>query len=635
MTASSVPNTSTNANVLPGKSGPGFSPTPANAAAQASAATGDVSSPARSARSKGYAIFDTDLAGLGPAKVVNGPSTSATGADATNTAGPLTRPTFSPFDSDTLPIPIPGAKRKFGLSSDGKYALGQDNAKYSPVTAAKFGLPDEFRLGMESPSTGVFSPPPSALLPSSLFSEDGQGHRWDGEAESEGGHGSFKGLVNSTSPGGPSLRQFGNGTSPGQWTNGTSPGQWNGNGTSPGRWEKDADGWVNEAKPVPQVNTKGWDIKHASVNSRDSNQSHDSWGTDAEGWVGENGSMRRRWANDSGVWAPRTEGRARSGSAESRFEIPVGRPRSDSHDGHRLSTGGDSGYHTATNHSASAHPKKRHSGSSSGDDIPQDVSLTGLSFAPQFLQQSPVSGSADASVSSFGQGIFSLPSHLSTRRGFDAQRASLPARVPLIREVEESEPVQSTESAVAASPAKARRWFPSVGAKKDEGAPRVPNVQGSGLNPDAKAFSFSPDTSKMFNFTRGRTFSMAPPAHPEPTSGSFSSLSLGSANSSTVALGNGGSGNSGTFFSSLLAFAPSPAEREALQRALGTNGITRTLSNTSARSPFTSPHASARSSAVDLSDKAALAWGESPVTPVVQKRTWFPVRKKAAAEETE
>ncbi|KAG8677988.1 hypothetical protein FRC08_018156 [Ceratobasidium sp. 394] len=142
----------------------------------------------------------------------------------------------------------------------------------------------------------------------------------------------------------------------------------------------------------------------------------------------------------------------------------------------------------------------------------------------------------------------------------------------------------------------------------------------------------------MFNFTRGRTFSMVPPAPtPAEPAPSFSSLSLGSANSSSVALGNGGSsGGSSSFFSSLLAFAPSPAEREALQRVLGTNGITRTLSNTSARSPFTSPITSARSSAVDLNDKAALAWGNSEgVAPVAQKRTWFPVRKKAAAEEND
>ncbi|KAG9126205.1 hypothetical protein FRC07_004423 [Ceratobasidium sp. 392] len=598
----------------------GYSPTPANAVV-------DVASPARSARNKGYAIFDPDLAGLGApkgiqspiAKGANGPDSSQPSSNpspgSTHQVAAVTRPAFSPFDSDTLPIAIP--KR-----TGGNYALVSDEAlngngtKFGP---AKF---DVFGLGMDSPTTGVFSPPPSALLPSSLFSEDGHGHqRWDGESESDGTANGQ--LTNSTSPGQLMGSHFG--SSPGHWANGTSPGQWsaNGTGTSPARWEKDADGWVNEAKSVSQGTTNGWDKP-----GKDSN-----WINELDGWAG--GESRRRWTSESstnGVWAPRAEGgRPRSLSVESGFDGPVGRPRSDSHDGHRLSSGADSGYHTATNHS---HPKKRHSGSSSGEDVAQD----NYSFAPPFLQHSPVSVNADSSISSFGQGVFGPSSHLSTRRGFDAQRVSLPTRVPLIREVEEPEPAQpATETAVVTSSTpKSRRWF---GAKKDEGNARASvAAQASGLNPDAKVFSFSPDASKMFNFTRGRTFSMAPPApasvEPAP---SFSSLSLGSANSSSVALGNGGSsGGSASFFSSLLAFAPSPAEREALQRALGTNGITRTLSNTSARSPFTSPLASARSSVVDLSDKAALAWGNGEsVTPIVQKRTWFPVRKKAAVEETE
>ncbi|QRV79395.1 hypothetical protein RhiJN_07410 [Ceratobasidium sp. AG-Ba] len=611
--------------------GANHSPTPANA-------TADVSSPARSARNKGYAIFDNDLASLGASagRVIQGPvAKGAMGGPDSNQQAPSNpspssihqvsaRPTFSPFDSDTLPIPIP--KR----ASGGNYALvsGEAGSTFNPNSAGQgkfdtFGL----ELAMDSPTTAVFSPPPSALLPSSLFSEDGQSQRWD-ETESNGQ------FANSTSPGQLIGSQFGsspgqliNGSSPGRWANGTSPSQWNtnGTGTSPARWEKDADGWVNEAKSVTQGAANGWEVKPV----KDS-----SWVTELDGWG--NSESRRRWTGESstnGVWVPRTEGgRPRSVSVESRFDAPVGRPRSDSHDGHRLSAGADSGYHTATNNS---HPKKRNSGSSSGSDVAQD----GFAFVPPFLQHSPVNGSADSSISSFGQGVFGPSNQLSNRRGFDAQRVSLAARVPLIREVEEPEPARpaTTESAVVVTNSpKARRWFSSVGgAKKDEGNPRV---QGSGLNPDAKVFSFTPDASKMFNFTRGRTFNLAPPAPESAPAPSFSSLSLGSANSSTVALGNGTNGGGGSsFFSSLLAFAPSPAEREALQRALGTNGITRTLSNTSARSPFTSPLASARSSTVDLNDKAALAWGNSSdaVTPVVQKRTWFPVRKKAAAEEVE
>lgn len=599
--------------------GVNHSPTPANA-------TTDVSSPARSARNKGYAIFDNDLASLGAStgKAIQGPVAKGgiNGPDLNQqTSNPspnsihqvVTRPAFSPFDSDTVPIPIP--KRISG----GNYALvsGETTSKFNPnpSTQSKF---DAFglSLGMDSPTTGVFSPPPSALLPSSLFSEEGNGHqRWDGESETNGKP------TNSTSPGQFIGVQLG--SSPGQLINGSSPGQW-ANGTSPGRWEKDADGWVSEAKP--QGTSNGWDAK----TTKDS-----TWVSELDSWTGSEG--RRRWTSESstnGGWAPRAEGgRPRSASVESRFDAPVGRPRSDSHDGHRLSTGADSGYHTATNN---PHPKKRNSGSSSGSDVAQD----GFSFAPPFLQQSPVTGSADSSISSFGQGVFGPPNHLSSRRGFDAQRVSLATRVPLIREVEEPELTRpaTIETAVVTNSPKPRRWFPSVGGTKKEENNNL-RAQGSGLNPDAKVFSFTPEASKMFNFTRGRTFNMAPPVSvPGPASApSFSSLSLGSANSSTVALGSGtSSGGSSSFFSSLLAFAPSPAEREALQRALGTNGITRTLSNTSARSPFTSPLASARSSAVDLNDKAALAWGSSDaVTPVVQKRTWFPVRKKAAPEDVE
>ncbi|KAG8729527.1 hypothetical protein FRC12_020908, partial [Ceratobasidium sp. 428] len=222
--------------LVSGATNSGYSPTLVNASAE-------VASPARSARNKGYAIFDPDLAGLGAtaikgiqspvAKGANGPDSNQ--ASSNPSPGSIhqvaTRPAFSPFDSDTLPIAIP--KR-----TGGNYALVSDDngAKFNP----KF---DAFGLGIDSPTAGVFSPPPSALLPSSLFSEDGHGHqRWDGEAESDRtASGQF---TNSTSPGQLISSQFG--SSPGHWANGTSPGQWsaNGTGTSPGRWEKDADGWV-------------------------------------------------------------------------------------------------------------------------------------------------------------------------------------------------------------------------------------------------------------------------------------------------------------------------------------------------------------------------------------------------------
>ncbi|CAE6482893.1 unnamed protein product [Rhizoctonia solani] len=599
--------------------------TPTSVVPPTPASPADASSPARSARSKGYAIFDNDLASLGgpngsglirkksipPPIVGKAPSkgvpTSGLGL-ATPVAkdiglnqpasGTTARPTFSPFDSDTLPIAIPNRGANYALNPD------------RPVANAKYGVSSDmltFGLAMDSPTAGAFSPPPSALLPSSLLSEDG--HRWEGDAASPG-------LFNDRSSPVQLINQ--NGTSPGQWANGTSPGQYR-NGASPPRWEKDADGWVTEAKPA----ANGWDSKPVIANTWDNG----FVAGDSDVWTGEgNGGWmegRRRWPSESAAWTPRTEGRPRSVSNGS----PAGRPRSDSHDAHRLSSGADSGYH-----STAAAPKKRGSGSSSGEDLVQDASST---FAPPFLQSSPVSNSIDAPTS-FGPGIFGPAS----RRGYDAQRASLSTRVPLIREVEESEPAP-VESTVV--PAKSgRRWFSSVGStKKDTDANT--RVQKSELNPDAKAFSFSPDTSRIFNFTRGRSFNLGPPSTPPsnpPTTApapapAFAPFGLGAhANVSTPTLGSTGSS---TFFSSLLAFAPSPAEREALQRALGpNNGLTRTLSGTSARSPFTSPLPSARSSAVDLSlsDKAALAWNDSVAAPF-QKRTWFPVRKKAVVEESE
>ncbi|KAL5631449.1 hypothetical protein ACGC1H_007090 [Rhizoctonia solani] len=576
----------------------------------------DAASPARSARSKGYSIFDTDLASLGGPKLntkksipaivgkapTKGTPTSVLGASApvAKDINQPTRPAFSPFDSDTLPIAIP-------RRNSGNYALGPDR----PVANTKYGVsPDmlTFGLAMDSPTAGAFSPPPSALLPSSLLSEDG--NRWEGDAASPG-------LFNDRSSPIQLINQ--SGTSPVQWANGTSPGQYR-NGASPPRWEKDADGWVTEAKPAAGWDNKPlWDTKQTNGSTWDNGFVAGDLGEANGGWMGEG---RRRWPSESNGWAPRAEGRPRSLSNGS----PAGRPRSDSHDGHRLSSGADSGYHSV------AAPKKRGSGSSSGEDIAQDALST---FAPTFLQSSPVSNSIDTPAA-FGSGIFTPPS---TRRGYDAQRASLPTRVPLIREVEESDPPVPIEA--NAVPPKSRRWFPSVGsAKKDTDTDT--RVHKSELNPDAKAFSFSPDTSRIFNFTLGKTFNLGSTPAPNDPAGStaratptFAPFALGAhANTSTPTLGSNGSS---TFFSSLLAFAPSPAEREALQRALGpNNGLTRTLSGTSARSPFTSPLPSARSSAVDLSasDKAALAWNDSTAAPV-QKRTWFPVRKKAVVEESE
>ncbi|KDN45189.1 hypothetical protein RSAG8_05104, partial [Rhizoctonia solani AG-8 WAC10335] len=271
-------------------------------------APADAASPARSARSKGYSIFDNDLASLGGPKVlstkksISAPIVGKAPTKGTPTSGlsapvakdislnqPASRPAFSPFDSDTLPIAIP-------RHSSGNYALGPDR----PLANTKYGAsPDmlTFGLAMDSPTAGAFSPPPSALLPSSLLSEDG--HRWEDEAASPV-------LFNDRSS--PIQLINTNGTSPGQWANGTSPGQYR-NGASPPRWEKDADGWVTEAKSAAGWDNKPvWETKQANGNTWDNGFGAGDLG-EANGWMGEG---RRRWPSESSGWASRAEGRPRS-----------------------------------------------------------------------------------------------------------------------------------------------------------------------------------------------------------------------------------------------------------------------------------------------------------------------------------
>ncbi|KAG8913611.1 hypothetical protein FRC01_004460 [Tulasnella sp. 417] len=155
----------------------------------------------------------------------------------------------------------------------------------------------------------------------------------------------------------------------------------------------------------------------------------------------------------------------------------------------------------------------------------------------------------------------------------------------------------------------------------------------SGLNPDAKVFTFSRSRNSLH---------VSPPANTDPTKAgetgnvdsgpadippntaqiphpSFASRmygSLGFNHRPTVQAAQGSqedvttSGTpTGNFFSSLLAFAPSPAERRALQRSLErskevVNGSLGTKGSASREvlpiSPFASPLPSAQSSAVDL-----------------------------------
>ena len=169
-----------------------------------------------------------------------------------------------------------------------------------------------------------------------------------------------------------------------------------------------------------------------------------------------------------------------------------------------------------------------------------------------------------------------------------------------------------------------RRWFmPSTATTPSAHPPNANgNVNGNanttggvkekkGLNPDAKVFSFKGRSL----FLPGST-PAPPPPPPAPTLPPASSLS-------SRIYGNPHAQNqvapstptSGNFFSSLLAFAPSPAERQALQRALGGGGGNAVNSSGASlhsggglnasheylpTSPLVSPAPSARSSAVDL-----------------------------------
>ncbi|KIO30324.1 hypothetical protein M407DRAFT_155326 [Tulasnella calospora MUT 4182] len=192
----------------------------------------------------------------------------------------------------------------------------------------------------------------------------------------------------------------------------------------------------------------------------------------------------------------------------------------------------------------------------------------------------------------------------------------------------------------------------------------------SGLNPDAKVFTFSRSRNSLH---------VSPPASADPTKAgetgnvdssgpsdiqpntaqiphpSFASRMYGSLgfNHRPTAQTQGAhedataSGTpTGNFFSSLLAFAPSPAERRALQRSLErskevvNNGSLGTKGSASREvlpiSPFASPLPSAQSSAVDLHhtpSAASAPWdreiqGKAPNSSEVSPPKSSPVEKR-------
>jgi len=131
-----------------------------------------------------------------------------------------------------------------------------------------------------------------------------------------------------------------------------------------------------------------------------------------------------------------------------------------------------------------------------------------------------------------------------------------------------SEVLTSPISVVPPPEARTRWWWP--GADKERRSTTDGTEQRKGLNPDAK----------VFNFSRKPLLGVPPLAPLDSLNPSASSLQVSAAangnGDGTGAPATAASGSASGFLSGLAmrAFAPSPAEREALQRALGgsTNG---------------------------------------------------------------
>ena len=131
-----------------------------------------------------------------------------------------------------------------------------------------------------------------------------------------------------------------------------------------------------------------------------------------------------------------------------------------------------------------------------------------------------------------------------------------------------SELITSPINVLPPPEARTRWWWP--GADKERRSTTDGNEQRKGLNPDAK----------VFNFSRKPLFGVPPLAPLDSLNPSASSLQVSAAangiDDGTGATTTAAGGSTSGFLSGLAmrAFAPSPEEREALQRALGgsTNG---------------------------------------------------------------
>jgi len=229
---------------------------------------------------------------------------------------------------------------------------------------------------------------------------------------------------------------------------------------------------------------------------------------------------------------------------------------------------------------------------------------------------------------------------------FDTQRATPPRLRSTTELPKEGLGEDQDKQVVTTAKSTARRWFTSSSLSSSSAEKKAP-----GLNPDAKVFSFTRGRSAFMPSFSSSSSSLTSMMDPPASLGPFSHTPSPVPSSTTA---------SGNFFSSLLAFAPSPAEREALQRALGTNGVglTRSLSNQSdgsgavhhsfsngaihalPMSPFTSPLPSARNSVQDLTlDRAAAAWATDhhdatpPQATTTKSKSWFSMRKSARISE--
>ncbi|KDQ21780.1 hypothetical protein BOTBODRAFT_26202 [Botryobasidium botryosum FD-172 SS1] len=201
---------------------------------------------------------------------------------------------------------------------------------------------------------------------------------------------------------------------------------------------------------------------------------------------------------------------------------------------------------------------------------------------------------SDGLYSSPTSGSFYSGSDRTSSERFDLQRA---ARSPLLaqpagfmdQEDGSFKAPGSNDSLGSNKPS--RRWFSHSGPKAT--APKEKN----GLNPDAKVFSFKGTTRSLVPQRSQQNIAPAPPV--------MSNLPP------SVSLGRSAASSIGYFFSPSLAFVPSPAEREALKRAMGGNASFDRLSDPSSPPPLHS----ARSSVVDLPSHSAMASAWASASP--------------------